>query len=296
MESIRVAFAQPRNLQRSWTRHWPIFFDETAPPERNQLIETARFIREAVAANARLVVFPEIYPGPENKTNSAFTDAEVMAVVQTEAKAGGIWVFTSVRDDDGSGGTYNQTRVVSPKGELVARYNKLIPASNEPNTPGTEPLIVDCDGLKVGVMICWEMWYPEVARILRMKGADLIVAPTGGIVYELTSAWETVLRARALENNCYVGMTLNVFGVEDGLCELAGPEGTTAKRKREGLLIGDLDMARLRYMQETDETIIVPKPYHSVPGLLRWLRRSVVEHYAEAANAVVEDNEARTRH
>lgn len=283
MKPRRIALVQPRNLVRSWSGHWPIAFDETAEPEERQLEKAVACIETAARQQAEIVVFPELYPGPQDPARDCFSLADAEAALAEAARHLGLWVFFNGKADDGRGGTFNQARVLGPDGKLRGVYNKMIPASNEPNTPGTEPLLVDCDGLRVGVLICWELWYPEVARCLRLMGADLVVAPTGGILYELTENWRTILRARALENNCYVGMSVNVFGLEDGLCELAGPEGAVASHCGEGVLVADLDLERLRYLRETDERIIVPKPYRAVPGLIRWLRPEVVEKQYKAA-------------
>jgi len=291
-KTFRLALIQPRNLVRSWAGHWPIVFDETVEPESQQLDRAEGYLREVAAAGASMAVFPELYPGPQSPEDDHFQEPEIRERMEALSKELNLWICYSCKVDDGRGGTFNQTRLVNPRNGELTLYNKLIPASNEPNTPGSDLAVVDCNGIRVGLMICWEMWYPEVARSLRMAGADLIIAPTGGILYELTESWRTVLRARALENNCYVAMTVNTFGVEDGLCELAGPEGPVAARQGEGVVVADIDLERLRFMQETDERIIVPKPYRAVPGLLRWLRPSVVDHYRKVARTTLDEHAA----
>lgn len=282
-KSLRIAMVQCRNWQRSWAGHWPVSFEADAPDEREQLADTGSWIAAAAQAGAEVVVFPELYPGPQAPAEDAFTDVEVEATVRAEARRHGLYVVFNSKVATGAGGTYNQAKVADPEGELVATYNKMIPASGEPNVAGDQPVVFSCHGVPVGLMVCWEMWYPEVARTLRLLGAEVVIAPTGGILYELTDAWRTLLQARALENNCYVGMTVNLFGVEDGLCAVAGPEGMVASHTGEGMTIADLDLERMRYLRSLNERLVVPKPYRAVPGLLRWLPSSVVDAYCAAA-------------
>ena len=275
----KIAVVQPRNYQRGWKLHWPVTFGPDALPPETQLENALEWMKKARAGGATLCIFPELYPGPYHPSVDLPTYGEVEKFMRKAAKEVGIWTIYGSKPDDGHGGTYNQLRVVSPDGEIVADYNKLIPASNETNTPGTDGIVVDCGGLKVGLLICWEMWFPEISRILRFKGADIIVAPTGGLVYELGPAWKTIAQARALENDCYSVVTLNLFGLEDGMCQVSGPEGVVASMNGEGILFADIDLSRLKFMRETDEEIIVPKPYKGMPGLLKWLTPAVVDLY-----------------
>jgi len=287
--SFQLALIQPRNLVRSWAGHWPIGLDPDAPPETENLDRATACVAKAAEEGARLIVFPELYPGPQNPEEDVHSLEEIARALSAEAEEHGVWILFNGKAP-APGGTFNQAILVNPVGETVVRYNKMIPAVGEPNEAGDTPVVTEIEGVRVGILICWELWFPEVARTLRLKGADLIVAPTGGILYELTANWRTVLRARALENNCYVGMTVNTFGLEEGLCEVAGPEGPVANRSGEGILRATLDMGRLRYMRATDERILVPKPYRAVPGLLRALPENVIGEYNKAAESYLKNN------
>jgi 5-aminopentanamidase len=275
----KIAVVQPRNYQRGWKVNWPVTFGPDAKPAETQLANALEWMEKAKNGGACLCVFPELYPGPCVPSVDRPTYGDVEIFMRDAAKRVGIWTIYGSKADDGNSGTYNQLRVISPDGRIAAEYNKLIPASNENNTPGDDGIVVDCGDLKVGLLICWEMWFPEISRILRFKGADILVAPTGALVYELGEAWKTVAQARALENDCYSAITVNLFGLEDGMCQVAGPEGVVASMKGEGILFADIDLERLKFMRETDEDIIVPKPYRGMPGLLKWLRPEVIDLY-----------------
>ncbi len=279
--SANIALVQPRNWQRSWSKAWPVSFYDNDPAEITQLDEAAQYVRDAAAGGAQYVIFPEMYPGPRALSDSAFTHEEVRARMCQAAAEAKIWVFYCgcLPAPDGQ---WNACVAVNPKGEVVATYSKVLPACGESSVPATEPVVIDCDGLKVGIVICWEMWFPEIPRTAAALGADVIIAPTGGVIYELTASWKAILTARAAENTVFTAACVNVFGVEDGLCVVYSPEGAVAERTGRGILHCTLDLERLRYLRDTDEHLIVPKPYRAVPGLLRALTPGVVERYAQA--------------
>lgn len=278
--SAEIALVQPRNWERSWSHAWPVYFYDNDPPEITQLDDAEQYIRTAASEGAEFVVFPEMYPGPRALDDMTFTPEQVRERMCRAAAAAKVWVFycgcLPVE-----GGQSNSCLVVNPKGDVVATYSKNLPACGERTVPAQEPLVIDCDGLKVGIVICWEVWFPEIPRMAAALGADVIIAPTGGVIYELTGTWKAILTARAAENTVYVAACVNVFGVEDGLCVVNSPEGVAAERTGQGLLHATLDLRRLRYLRDTDEQLIVPKPYRVVPGLLRALYPSVVQKYAE---------------
>ena len=284
MNIKKIAIVQPRNYQRGWSEHWPVTFGPDSKSSDSQLEDAKTWMKKAKDGGAMLVVFPELYPGPYHPPVDLPTYGEVAEFMKAAANEIGIWTIFGSKADDGDGGTYNQLRVVNPEGEIAGTYNKLIPASNETNTPGTDAVVIDCDGLKVGLLICWEMWFPEISRILRMKGADILIAPTGALVYELGPAWKTIAQARALENDCYSVVTLNLFGLEDGMCQVCSPEGVVATMDGEGILFADIDLERMEFMQTTDEEIVVPKPYKGMPALLKWLTPEVSELYGNVSH------------
>jgi predicted amidohydrolase len=187
-------------------------------------------------------------------------------------------------------GMYNTYDAVSPSGHLAARYRKMIPACGEPWLPGQEPQVVDADGLRLGLCLCWEAWFPEIARTLTFLGADVILFPTGGLVHELGDRWRQVLAARAAENMVYTMASTNLLACEDGMAVINSPEGLVADARKQGIVYASVDIARLRYLRETDEELMVPKKYLSIPGLLRALPPQVAEHLQRAVTGFFEEN------
>lgn len=281
MPSKKIALIHPRNLIRSWSRVFAAHFDASTPPESAQLDNAVDWVKKAASSGAEYVVFPELYPGPFTPEADCFSLADTISAMCEAAKEGGAWVVFGAAEEESSK-LFNTLRIASPEGEIVGYYRKRIPACGEPWSPGEGIAVVDCGGLKIGLAICWEAWFPEVGRTLALEGAELIVYPVGALIYELTDSWRTLVHARAIENTAFTAASINLFGKEDGICAVFGPEGVLAERQGEGLVVAELDLDRLRWMRSIDEEMVIPKPYKAIPGPARSLPMPVVETLLEA--------------
>ena len=110
---------------------------------------------------------------------------------------------------------YNTTVVIDPTGEIIARYSKIhmydvvldgVAKYQESATvtPGDETAITEIDGIPVGLTICYDLRFPELFRILALKGAQAIVLPAAFTLMTGKDHWETLIRARAIENELYM--------------------------------------------------------------------------------------------
>jgi deaminated glutathione amidase len=106
---------------------------------------------------------------------------------------------------------YNTTVVIDSSGQMVAAYRKihlfdaLGQRESDSVAPGSELVVADIGGLKVGVLTCYDVRFPELARALTVNGADLIAIPSAwaaGLFKE--EHWVTLVRARAIENTIWV--------------------------------------------------------------------------------------------
>jgi len=150
---------------------------------------------------------------------------------------------------------YNTAFHLTPEGAVAGRHRKRqlpeIDGYHEQGcfTPGDgPPTCFDVAGLKVGVQICWESYFPEGARLLALAGADLIVAPTAA-AYDTQARWQALLATHALCNNLYV-VRLNRTGNEGdlrfyGRSFVADPYGTLIAEAGEGesILMAEIDPA-----------------------------------------------------
>ncbi|MDX6234455.1 MAG: 5-aminopentanamidase [Nocardioidaceae bacterium] len=263
---MRLALIQPRSA--------------SGAGEQSNLDDALGWLVRAADAGADLVVFPECYPGPANPINSydsIAAIAEKAAELKVHVVAGRIepadddryYVTLHLIDDEGETvGVYRRT---TPNGPYIYRD---IPAWDFDYQSGAdEPAVYDTKLGRIGMLVCSEVYMPELARVLAVKGADLILFPVGGSVNELLPSWRTVLHARAIENLVYTGASQNLYDEgEEGVGQIAGPEGVLESRTDEGMIIADLDMDRLNFLRAEDEKVEFPKRYATVPGLHRWRR------------------------
>jgi len=264
---IRVAAVQPRSHH--------------GPDEERNMEQALKWMDEAARQGADLVVFPEGYPGPTNPANryDAFGPlAERARSLGLHVVAGriepvegeqGHHVCLHLIDDSGvSAGIYRRT---SPVGPYV--YKDLDIWQVDYVDSPEPPQVVSTRLGRIGMLVCSEVYVPELSRLLALQGADLIVYPAGGAINELLATWRTLLWARAIENLVYTAASQNLYAPdEQGVGQIAAPEKVLAASPTEGLLLADLDLDRLEYLRGQDERIEFPKPYDTIPGVTRWRR------------------------
>ncbi len=262
---IRLAAVQPRSA--------------SGDREAENLDQAIEWIERAAAASADLVVFPEGYPGPTNPRNeydALVPIREAAARHRIHVVAGRVEgaeppfyrVALHLIDDTGTTiGTYHRT---SPPGPYI--YQDIDAWAFDYREADQVPRIFDTRLGRIGLLVCSELYVPELSRLLALDGADLILYPAGGAINELLPGWRTLVRARAIENLVYTAATQNLYGDEEGVGTIAGPEAVLAESAGAGLLLADLDLDRLAYLRGRDERIEYPKPYSAIPGVLRWRR------------------------
>jgi formamidase len=211
----------------------PVPFDPTATLEKFD--EEVRMLGRAFPA-ADLYVFPELYltgehpfttPPAGYRESSQPVPGPLTRAVGRIAKRAGRWIVAgSIVERDGDA-RYNTGIVFSPTGRLVARYRKVFTwRPFEPYAAGTEPPpVFSIPGIcKVGLMICYDGWFPEMARSLALRGAELIAHPalttTPDREEELVMA-----RANAIANQCYVINPNAVVTIGGGRSIGVDPEG-----------------------------------------------------------------------
>jgi len=239
-------------------------------------------IEEAAARGAALVCLPELFLTPYfcQREDAALHDlAEEIPGPTTLALSGaarrlGVAVVASLFERRAPGLAHNTAVVIDADGSLAGRYRKMhIP--DDPGyyekfyfTPGDLGFgAVDTRAGRVGVLVCWDQWFPEAARLTALAGAELILYPTaiGWHPAEKQSegaaqrdAWRTVQRGHAIANGVYVAAVNRVGherpdpaapGIEFwGTSFCCDPQGVVlieAGTDREELLIAEIDRKRL---------------------------------------------------
>jgi len=259
-DSYRLAMAQPRRIA-----------GEDGSPNVDHAVQ---LIAQAAQAGADLVCFPEFSPGPVRAKDPFYDATPAMSAAATAGNINVVWSRTEVCAD---GLNRLCVYVVGRDGSTVLRYERTHPATISPTEKNEGELVspadvfgeFSVDGLPFGLVVCSEMWTPEVARIVALRGAEIILSPAGGGFTSLTRNWQLINQARAIENVCYVGLTNNLWGPEQGAAMITGPEHPLVFAGRKELIVADLDLDRLRWLRRHDDSMVEPKTFDSIPGLLR---------------------------
>ncbi|WP_298433461.1 carbon-nitrogen hydrolase [Geobacter sp.] len=246
------------------------------------LAKSIENIRKASVLGARLVVLQELHCGPyfcQNEDTAHFDLAEEIPGPTTEllgsvAKEFGVVLVSSLFEKRAPGLYHNTAVVFEKDGAIAGKYRKMhIPDDPgyyekfyfTPGDLGFEPVRTSVG--KIGVLVCWDQWYPEAARLMALAGAELLVYPTaigwdprddGEEKIRQKEAWITIQRAHAVANGLPV-VSVNRVGHEPdpsghlpgaqfwGSSFVAGPQGeilAQASNDQEELLITEVDLER----------------------------------------------------
>ncbi|HLQ70163.1 MAG TPA: carbon-nitrogen family hydrolase [Bacillota bacterium] len=196
--------------------------------EKN-MTKVANLFRDSDLANVDVVVLPEMWTTGydlERIYDIAANDLNpVKGFIKGLAKEYDVNIVAGSIANKNDSGVKNTAFVIDRNGKLVHEYSKihLVPMLNEPEylTGGTSKVkIFELDGEKVGMVICYDLRFPEVFRDLAMEDAKVIFVVAEWPV-ERTEHWITLLRARAIENQCYI-VSSNVTGTQPTGATFAG--------------------------------------------------------------------------
>ena len=265
MRKIKIGFLQQHNVA----------------DRRTNILRLAEGIADFAKRGAQLVVLQELHNSlyfcqEENVDN--FELAEPIPGPSTQmfgeiAKQCGVVIVTSLFERRAAGLYHNTAVVIEKDGSIAGKYRKMHipddPAYYEkfyftPGDLGFHP--IDTSVGRLGVMVCWDQWYPEAARLMALQGAELLIYPTA-IGYESSDseqeqerqrrAWQTVQRGHAVANGLPV-VAVNRVGYEPdpsgrtkgiqfwGTSFVAGPQGEiyyeASNEEEESVIVGvDLD-------------------------------------------------------
>jgi deaminated glutathione amidase len=223
-------------------------------------------VREALTGAARqgacIAIFPE---GTQARFSTDLraaaepVDGPFCRGLSEAARASGVAVVAGVFEPAPDGRVYNTAVAFDVDGRLAAAYRKihLFDALGNRESalvaPGAEPVVADLAGLRVGFLTCYDVRFPELARALAGRGADLLVIPAAwaaGLFKE--EHWVTLVRARAIENTIWVAAAGQVPDPAEpatraptgiGRSMLVDPMGTVRLDlgSRPGMAVGDVD-------------------------------------------------------
>ncbi len=194
--------------------------NSTEDTDRN--LDTAdRLVREAAAGGAEVVVLPEKWSVlgtvEHMRAGAEPLDGRFTAWARSTARELGIDLIAGsiVERVEGREKTANTSVHVAPDGEVRAVYRKMhmfdvevdgdVYAESAAEDPGEEVVLSElADGTALGMTICYDVRFPELYRILAVRGAHVVSVPAAFTLATTRDHWEVLLRARAIENQCFV--------------------------------------------------------------------------------------------
>lgn len=242
--------------------------DDVADNQRKALAK----IRDAATRGAQVICLQELYQSlyfcqqfDEKHFNLAIEiPSESIRELSNLAKELGVVIVSSIFEKRADGLYHNTALVHDADGTLSGFYRK----SHIPDDPGfyekyyftpgdTGYKVFNTRFGRIGVLVCWDQWYPEAARLTALKGAQILVYPTAigtlpnedaAVRAEFMEAWETIQRSHAVANGVYVA-SINRVGTEDNITFwgdsfVCGPFGKYIARagQDEEILLAECDL------------------------------------------------------
>jgi deaminated glutathione amidase len=197
----------------------------SGPEVEANLAAADPLLAEARAAGAAVALLPENFnfigrrDADKREVAERFGAGPTQEFLARSAKRLGLWIIAGtqpLKSAAGDGKVTNSCLVYDAGGECVARYDKIhlfdVEVPDKPGetyresahvAPGSEVVTVDTPCGRVGLSVCYDMRFPELYRRLSAAGADILTFPAAFTVPTGRAHWETLLRARAVENLCY---------------------------------------------------------------------------------------------
>lgn len=256
-------------------------------------------IAAAAKAGARMAVLPEEFVSllltPEEKRamTERYLDGPIQQALSNAAKQNKIWVVggTLPLQSTTKDKIFSSSLVWDDQGECQARYNKIhlfdvTVASGESYNEsericgGETVTVVNTPFGKVGLAICYDLRFPELFRLLMLKGADIIVVPSAFTYNTGKVHWEVLLRARAIENLCYIvapnQVAVRLSGHRTyGHSMIVGPWGDVlgCLPENPGLVMAEVDLLKMQQIRKN-----FPSHTHG--------RRFLIQHLAKQSEEV----------
>jgi len=247
-----------------------------------------RLVREAAGRGAQLVLLPEKWTvlgsGAQLRDGAEPIDGPAISWARECARELALELVAGSFVERGADGRLHNTSVhISPDGEIRAVYRKIhmfdvtidgiAYRESEHEDAGEEIVLSDtAGGVELGLTICYDLRFPELYRILALRGARVLLVPAAFTLATTRDHWEALLRARAIENQAFV-VAANQIGENEpgrfsgGRSMIVDPWGVVLAQAGDGVgvIVADLDLARLAAIRES-----LPSLANRRPGAYRW--------------------------
>jgi predicted amidohydrolase len=239
--------------------------------KQDNLQQSVAYIKQAAAApnRASIVCFPEFQMAFSPSTQTAAELSKLAETIQGNfvttlkkaAKAGKVEVVATLYEKGIGNRVYDTAVVISSKGAITSVYRKLHLydalgfKESKKLIPGKKLVRpAKTAAGNIGLMICYDIRFPELSRLLTMKGARVLVAPSGWVQGPMKEEhWQTMLKARAIENGSYVIAPDQVGNIYAGRSMVIDPFGVVHldMGQREGMDIVELDLVKVAKVRQS---------------------------------------------
>lgn len=238
------------------------------PADGDVIGQVRRYAQQAAERGVDLLVFPESLMGPWDAQARRYAhepeplDGPFCRAIDAIAAESGLWVVYTTEEANPADPVrpYNTAVIAGPDGKQRASYRKthLYDAIGEREsdrmTAGDTPNpVVETPFCRLGVAICYDLRFPEVARRLALAGAELVVYPSAWVAGpHKVEQWRTLVAARAIENECFVAGLSRTGGGRCGNSLVVDPLGVTlvTAGEEERLLTCDIEASEVARARE----------------------------------------------
>ncbi|EGG14611.1 nitrilase 2 [Cavenderia fasciculata] len=249
---------------------------------KKENIENAyKAIKEASSNGAQLICLPECFNCPYStavfKEYSEIVDAnnlgDTTTMLSHAAKEFGVWIIGgSIPERSAQGdldNIYNTCTVFNPSGELVATHRKVhlfdinVPGrikfcESDSLTRGDTPTVIDVNGVKIGIGICYDVRFPELALLYGQRGCSMLVYPGAFNMTTGPAHWELLMRSRAVDNQMFVSMVSPARNPKSsysawGHSSVVNPWGEVISTTEHdpSIIYADIDFAKVKEMRDS---------------------------------------------
>lgn len=222
-----------------------IHYRPEGPAVADNVSAMARLLDQAGRAGCDIVCLPEGWPTCNTGTGMTKVEANTLggsasAMMAAKARQYGMYIVSGLYDWRGDT-LYNIAALYDRQGKIQGIYKKVQLPDSEAEVgavPGNSLPVFTTDFGTIGILICWDIISPEIARILALKGAELILCPIWGDV-RTADSWKVTARSRAMDNGIYF-----VTSIYDGHSLIVDPAGEVMKETgtQGTLLTADIDL------------------------------------------------------
>ncbi len=254
--------------------------------KQSNLTTALGLIEEAKRQAAELIAFPEFLMAfsPASQSAEALTqvaeslDGTFVAALREAAKQQGIAIIAPIYETSPVTHRVFDTSVwIDTKGNVASVYRKLhlydafgFKESDKFLAGSDVAPLVDLGDRRFGMMICYDLRFPEISRILALAGAHVLVAPSGWVQGDLkVEHWQTMIKARALENGCFVIAPNQVGNIYIGHSMVVDPLGRTLMELGENEVLAEIELD-LRLVNEVREKLPLLKNRRSELYAKHW--------------------------